>query len=197
MSSNVFFDFISKSIINSLSERLSKQLNIKSEYIQKALYDENFNIKNEVRIDIYEYKNENENNIEQVKNEVRIDIQENKVNENEIIDDKNKEEVLEMESRAKLKESKVPLLDTSIYIYNFYNLEYKDSEEFWKHKRIKIENKYYRLHLATNLILDPRKDGTLVLIGMKNVENECMDLEELDPIVFKWCDIHSIHYTMV
>jgi len=107
MSSNVFFDFISKSIINSLSERLSKQLNIKSEYIQKALYDENFNIKNEVRIDIYEYKNENEieNNVEQVKNEVRIDIQENKVNENEIIDDKNKEEVLETESRAKLKES--------------------------------------------------------------------------------------------
>ncbi len=173
MSSNVFFDFISKSIINSLSERLSKQLNIKSEYIQKALYDENFTIKNEVRIDI----NENENNVEQLKNEVRIDIQENEINVEQV---KNKEDV--------------PLLDPSIYIYDFTDLTYKDSETFWKHKRIKIENKYYRLHLSTNLILDPRKDGTLVLIGMKNVENECMNIEELHPIVFKWCDIHSIHY---
>ena len=180
MSTSAFFDFISKSIINSLSERLSKQLNIKSEYIQKALYDENFNIKNEVRIDIRE--SENENNVEQVKNEVRIDIQENK------------EEVLNVSLEGGVMGNNVPHLDESIYIYNFYNLEYKDSETFWKHKRIKIENKYYRLHLATNLILDPRKDGTLVLIGMKNVENECMNLEELDPIVFKWCDVHSIHY---
>ena len=177
MSLNVFFDFISKSIINSLSERLSKQLNIKSEYIQKALYDENFNIKNEVRIDI------NENTI--IEDEVRIDIKENKVNENKIID---------VTLEGGVMRNVVPHLDESIYIYNFYNLEYKDSEEFWKHKRIKIENKYYRLHLATNLMLNPIKDGTLVLIGMRNVKNECMDLDELDPIVFKWCDVHSIHY---
>jgi hypothetical protein len=180
MSTSAFFDFISKSIINSLSERLSKQLNIKSEYIEKALYDENFNIKNEVRIDINESK---ENNVEQVKNEVRIDIQENKINED-----------IKHYSEGGVMGNVVPHLDTSIYIYDFYNLEYKDSETFWKHKRIKIENKYYRLHLATNLILDPRKDGTLVLIGMRNVENECMNLDELDPIVFKWCDVHSIHY---
>jgi hypothetical protein len=184
MSSNLFFDFISKSIINSLSERLSKQLNIKSEYIQKALYDENFTIKNEVRIDI----NENENNVEQVKNEVRIDIQESEINVEQV---KNKEDVL---LEGGVMGNVVPHLDISVYIYDFYNLEYQDSEEFWKHKRIKIENKYYRLHLATNLILDPRKDGTLVLIGMRNVENECMNIEELDPIVFKWCDVHSIHY---
>jgi hypothetical protein len=177
MSSNVFFDFISKSIINSLSERLSKQLNIKSEYIQKALYDENFNIKNEVRIDI------NENTI--IEDEVRIDIKENKVNEKEIID-----VLLE----GGIMGNNVPYLDKSIYIYDFTDLTYQDSETFWKHKRIKIDNIYYRLHLSTNLILDPRKDGTLILIGMKNKENECMDLDELDPIVFKWCDVHSIKY---
>jgi hypothetical protein len=172
--STEFFNFISKSIINSLSERLSKQLNIQVEYIKKALIDENFKlnettctIKNEVRIDI-------DNESEETLAEVRIDI---KNNEND-----------------KTNKYNVSPLDKSIYIYDFTDLTYQDSETFWKHKRIKIDNIYYRLHLSTNLILDPRKDGTLLLIGMKNKENECMDLDELDSIVFKWCDVHSIKY---
>ncbi len=95
--------------------------------------------------------------------------------------------VLEEEKKEEVK------LDETIYIYNFKDLTYRGGEEFWKHVGIKIEGKKYRLQLSTNLILEPKKDGKLYLIGMRNKESECMTVDELDQSVLKWCEIHSIN----
>jgi hypothetical protein len=88
----------------------------------------------------------------------------------------------------------LPTFNCEDYKYNFNNLEYQSSQEFWKHVGIRIEGKKYRLQLSTNLVLDPREDGKLYLVGMRNNEDEFIPLDELNPIIFKWCDIHSIKY---
>lgn len=101
---------------------------------------------------------------------------------------------------SKEKETK---LDPDIYIYDFYNEVEKGIKEVnkqdWKLKNIKLDDGlYYKLDLLTNLIykinIDSKIDFTksYTLVGMKNKNNECMNVDELDPIVFKWCYLHSI-----
>ena len=90
-------------------------------------------------------------------------------------------------------------LDPDIYIYDFYNKVNKQDKKDWKLKNIKLDDGlYYKLDLLTNLIykinIDSKIDFTksYTLVGMKNKNNECMNVDELDPIIFKWCYLHSI-----
>jgi hypothetical protein len=100
------------------------------------------------------------------------------VNNDHIIDVKEEEEEKKCEEK---------------YSFNFSNLTYRGEENFWKHIGIRIEGVKYRLHLATNLVLNPINE-TLYLIGMKNNDNELILKDELRPEVFKWCEVHSIKY---
>ena len=98
-----------------------------------------------------------------------------------------------------ISQEKETKLDSDIYIYDFYNEVNKQDKKDWKLKNIKLDDGlYYRLDLLTNLIykinIDTKIDFTksYTLVGMKNKNNECMNVDELDPIVFKWCYLHSI-----
>jgi hypothetical protein len=125
-------------LIEKLSKRLSKQLNIDEKLIKNALEDKNFYLTNE------EIEKENE----------------------------------EIEKE---------------FIYDFKNDKIKHTdEEFWKHKKIKIENKSYFIHKITNLILDIKNDE-LFLIGLQSKSKELIEPEELPKYVIDWCKLNSIN----
>jgi len=93
----------------------------------------------------------------------------------------------------KKEEEKKNELNSDIYIYNFYDNMYKQNKDEWKFKNIKLDDGlYYKLDLTTNLIYSIDKNDNYTLVGMKNKNNECMDVDELDPIIFKWCYLQSI-----
>jgi hypothetical protein len=104
-------------------------------------------------------------------------------------EDKNEEDKNEEEKKEEDDDNEI----THHLIFDFKDKTYRSDEVFWNHKGIKIDKIRYRLHRATNLILDPRgEDNQLYVIGLMNKDGELIDKNELPKVVKEWCKVHSL-----